>query len=181
MVPEDMNEELLKRLKGRIRDVPDYPKKGIVFRDITPLLKDRELFRESVLSLSGMVAKEEFDYVAGIEARGFIIGAALAYTTGKGFIPIRKKGKLPFRKVSKDYDLEYGTETLEIHSDSAEKGSRVLVVDDLLATGGTAQAAGSLIASLGARVAGYAFIIELEGLGGRARLSDGKIFSLIKY
>ena len=181
MVPEDMNEELLKRLKGRIRDVPDYPKKGIVFRDITPLLKDRELFRESVLSLSGMVAKEEFDYVAGIEARGFIIGAALAYITGKGFIPIRKKGKLPFRKVSKDYDLEYGTETLEIHSDSAEKGSRVLVVDDLLATGGTAQAAGSLIASLGARVAGYAFIIELEGLGGRARLSDGKIFSLIKY
>ena len=168
-------------IKSRIRDIPDYPKKGIMFRDITPLLKDGVAFGRCIDLLAEMVSKYDYDYIAGIEARGFIVASALSYTTEKGLIPVRKKGKLPYSKISKDYMLEYGLETMEIHTDAVAKGSRVLIVDDLLATGGTASATADLIKSLGAKVAGYAFIIELSQLGGRAKLNDRNVSVLVRY
>ncbi len=168
-------------IKSRIRSIPNYPKAGIMFRDITPLLKDGVAFAKCIDLLADTVSGYDFDYVAGIEARGFIIASALAYKLGKGFVPIRKKGKLPYEKISKDYMLEYGMETIEVHKDSVEKGSRVLIVDDLLATGGTASSAGDLIRSLGAKIAGFAFIVELSALNGRGRLGGDPISVLIKY
>ncbi len=168
-------------IKSRIRAIQDYPKPGIIFRDITPLLKDSVLFSKCIDLMAEKVSKYNFDYIAGIEARGFIVGSALSYKTGKGFIPIRKKGKLPYAKISKDYQLEYGMETIEIHKDSVERGSKVLIVDDLLATGGTASASADLIKSLGAKVSGYAFIVELQFLEGRKRLSGDNVTVLIKY
>ncbi|VVB77473.1 Hypoxanthine/guanine phosphoribosyltransferase [uncultured archaeon] len=173
--------DIEKQLKERIRDVPNYPKKGIMFRDITPLLKDAPLFAMCVDELARRFEDEEVDYVVGVEARGFIIGSALAYALGVGFVPIRKKGKLPYRKVSKDYDLEYGKETIEIHSDAVEKGSRVLLADDLLATGGTAEAAAGLLRDLGASIVGFAFIVELKELRGAEKLGKDKVVSLVKY
>ena len=166
---------------SRIRVIPNYPKPGITFRDITPLLKDGDAFSKSIDMLAASVSGYKFDYISGIEARGFIIASALAYKLGKGFIPIRKKGKLPFDKIGKTYTLEYGAETIEMHKDSVEKGSDVLVVDDLLATGGTASTAAELIKSLGANVAGFAFIVELSALNGRLRLGSHRISSLIIY
>lgn len=168
-------------LKEKIRSIPDYPKKGILFRDITPLLKDYYSFSMCVSELAGEFAGDKVDYVAGIEARGFIIGGALAVKLGAGFVPIRKKGKLPYRKVSIEYELEYAKETIEMHEDAVEKGSVVLVADDLLATGGTAAAAGKLLGRVGAKVAGYAFLVELQDLKGREKLAGSKIVSLVRY
>src|SRR5271170_6164781 len=154
-------------LRSRIRDVPDYPRPGVLFKDITPLLKDSKAFGKAIDLLAKSASKMDFDYVVGIEARGFIIGSALSYKLSKGFVPIRKKGKLPYKKVSRSYVLEYGTETIEMHEDAIEKGKRVLIVDDLLATGGTARASADLIRQVGAEVAGYVFIVELLDLNGR--------------
>jgi adenine phosphoribosyltransferase len=166
-------------IKSKIRTVPDYPKKGIMFRDITTLIKDPVGFRLMIDSLtqrylSGDIA---FDVIVGIESRGFIIGGALAYTLGRGFVPVRKKGKLPAEKISHEYELEYGTDTVEMHRDAIVKGSRVLVVDDLLATGGTALAAAALIEKLGGTVAEMAFVVDLPAVGGHGRLT-GKGYSV---
>jgi adenine phosphoribosyltransferase len=168
-------------IKERIRDVPDYPRKGILFKDITPMLKDRDCFNTCISELADRFSGERIDYVVGIEARGFIIGSALAHLMHVGFVPIRKKGKLPYEKISEDYELEYGTETIEMHKDAIEKGSRVLVVDDLLATGGTARAAAGLLRKLGANIVGFAFIIELTDLKGKNKLDGAKVVSLVSY
>ncbi|HKB18225.1 MAG TPA: adenine phosphoribosyltransferase, partial [Candidatus Dormibacteraeota bacterium] len=157
-------------LKRYIRDVPDYPQKGIIFRDITPLLGDKKIFREVVELMSKAWAADPPELVAGIEARGFIPGAAIAVRLGAGFVPIRKTGKLPWTTVVESYDLEYGTDQLEVHSDAVQPGQRVLIVDDVLATGGTASAAVRLMRKLGADVVGVQVLIELGYLDGRERL-----------
>jgi adenine phosphoribosyltransferase len=168
-------------LKRYIRDVPDYPQKGIVFRDITPLLGDKTIFREVVDLMSEGWASDPPDLVAGIEARGFIPGAAIAVKLGAGFVPIRKTGKLPWTTIVESYDLEYGTDQLEVHSDAVQPGQKVLIVDDVLATGGTASAAVRLMRKLGADVVGVQVLIELGYLDGRERLSDVKLVSEILY
>jgi adenine phosphoribosyltransferase len=170
-------EPLAKRL---IRDIEDYPKKGITFRDITPLLKDPKTFSLCIEELASKLKERKIDYIVGIESRGFIVGAPLAQLLGVGFIPVRKKGKLPFRTVSKSYELEYGTATIELHADSIERGKRVAIVDDLLATGGTTRATIELVRELGGIVDSCAFLIELTGLSGREKL-EAEVFSLIKY
>lgn len=161
-------------IKSKIRTIPDYPKKGIMFRDITTLIKDPVGFRLVIDSLTQRYIKNEidFDIIVGIEARGFIIGGALSYTLGKGFVPIRKIGKLPGEVVSHEYELEYGTDTVEMHKDSVANGEKVLVIDDLLATGGTALAAAALIEKLGGKVAEMSFIVNLPDVGGEKRLKD---------
>ena len=168
-------------LKRYIRDVPDYPQKGIVFRDITPLLGDKKIFREVVDLMSRAWTANPPDLVAAIEARGFIPGAAIAVKLGAGFVPIRKTGKLPWSTVMESYDLEYGTDSLEAHSDAVQPGQKVLIVDDVLATGGTASAAVRLMRKLGAAVVGVQVLIELTYLDGRQRLSDVKLVSEITY
>lgn len=168
-------------LKRYIRDVPDYPQKGIVFRDITPLLGDKGIFREVVDLMSRAWTANPPDLVAAIEARGFIPGAAIAVKLGAGFVPIRKTGKLPWSTVMESYDLEYGTDSLEVHSDAVQPGQKVLIVDDVLATGGTASAAVRLMRKLGAAVVGVQVLIELTYLDGRQRLSDVKLVSEITY
>ncbi len=161
-------------IKSKIRTIPDHPKKGIMFRDITTLIKDPVGFRLVIDNFTQRYIADEvdFDVIVGIEARGFIIGGALSYTLGKGFIPIRKVGKLPAEVESHEYDLEYGTDTVEIHRDAIVDGMKVLVVDDLLATGGTALAAAALIKKLGGRVAEMSFIVNLPEVGGEARLRE---------
>jgi adenine phosphoribosyltransferase len=164
-----------------IRDVPDFPKKGIIFKDITTLLQDGEAFR---LALNRMLKKyldDKIDKVVGIEARGFIFGGVLAYKLGCGFVPARKPGKLPYSTIREEYTLEYGTNSLEIHDDSIAAGDRVLIVDDLLATGGTALAAARLTEKLGGEVAGIEFLIELGFLQGREKLKKYPVHSLISY
>jgi adenine phosphoribosyltransferase len=168
-------------LKERIRSIPDYPKKGILFRDITPVLKDKKLFAMCMHEMAERFRGTRIDYVAGIEARGFIMGGAIACALNAGFIPIRKKGKLPYKKVSIDYELEYNKETMEMHEDAVEKGSSVLIVDDLLATGGTAKAAADLISKLGANVVGFAFLVELSDLNGMSKLGGNRVVCLVKY
>jgi len=159
-------------IKSKIRTIPDYPKKGIMFRDITTLIKDPVGFRLVIDSLTQRYINSEidFDMIVGIEARGFIIGGALSYTLGKGFVPIRKIGKLPAEVVRHEYELEYGTDTVEMHKDSIADGDRVLVVDDLLATGGTALAAAALIEKLGGKIAEMSFIVNLPDVGGEEKL-----------
>jgi len=159
-------------IKSRIRTVPDYPKKGIMFRDITTLIQDPVGFRLVIDNFTQryLDGNHGFDVIAGIEARGFIMGGALSYTLGKGFVPIRKKGKLPHEVVSQEYELEYGTDIIEIHKDAFQEGARVLLVDDLLATGGTALAAAALIEKLGGIVAEMAFIVNLPDVGGEGKL-----------
>ena len=169
------------QLKKYVRDVPDYPQKGIIFRDITPLLGDKAIFREVVELMSKAWVKDPPDLVAAIEARGFIPGAAIAVKLGAGFVPIRKTGKLPWSTVTESYDLEYGTDSLEAHSDAVQPGQKVLIVDDVLATGGTASAAVRLMRKLGADVVGVQVLIELTYLDGRQRLSDVKLVSEITY
>lgn len=159
-------------LETYIRDIPDFPKPGIIFKDISPLLRDAKAFRTFLEMLQAAFQGEEIDVVVGVDARGFIFGGALAQMLQVGFVPIRKQGKLPSDCVSKSYELEYGTATIEMHRDALRAGERVLVVDDLLATGGTVCAAVSLCQSLGAHVAGCAFLMELGFLQGRARLAD---------
>jgi adenine phosphoribosyltransferase len=168
-------------LKSRIRSVPDFPKPGILFYDITTLLRDPVGFR---LALDGMAAPytdQEVSLVVGIESRGFILGAAVADRLGVGFCPIRKPGKLPARTIKEAFQLEYGTDAIEIHADAIEPGQRVLVVDDVLATGGTASAAARLVKRLGGRLLGLAFLIELAALNGRQHLQGEQVFSLLKY
>lgn len=161
-------------IKSRIRTIPDHPKKGIMFRDITTLLKDPVGFRLVIDNFTQRYIQGDidFDLIAGIEARGFIIGGALSYTLGRGFVPIRKIGKLPAEVVRHEYQLEYGTDTVEIHKDAVEKGANVLLVDDLLATGGTALAAAALIEKLGGKVAEMAFIVNLPDVGGHGKLTE---------
>ena len=168
-------------LKELIRHVPDFPKPGILFYDITTLLRDRTGFRQAVECLAAPYRQAPVDVVAGIESRGFIFGAAVADRLGTGFVPVRKPGKLPSRIVRAEYKLEYGTDALEMHEDAVERGQRVLVVDDLLATGGTALATVDLITQGGGVVHGLAFLIELEALGGRARLTDQHVFAALRY
>jgi adenine phosphoribosyltransferase len=172
-------------IKSRIRTIPDYPKKGIMFRDITTLIKDPVGFRLVIDNLTQRYIKGNirFDVIVGIESRGFIIGGALSYTLGKGFVPVRKKGKLPAEKVSHEYQLEYGTDTIEMHKDAIKKGTNVLLIDDLLATGGTALAAAALIEKLGGKVVEMAFIVNLPDVGGIKKLTEKgyKVFSLTDF
>ncbi len=168
-------------LKGFIRSIPDWPKKGILFRDITPLLADAEALSAAVEGLCRGFRGKRIARVAAIEARGFIFGAAAAARLGAGFVPIRKKGKLPFETRSITYDLEYGTDTLEIHSDAIKEGDEVLMIDDLLATGGTMEAACRLVESAGGVIAGISFLVELAGLKGRERLKDYDVKSVLVF
>ena len=168
-------------LKQYIRDIPDWPKKGILFRDITPLLNNPEVFSAAVDALCADYKEANVEYVAAVEARGFIFGSAVAEKLGAGFVPIRKKGKLPWQTESITYDLEYGTDTLEVHRDALERGAKVLMVDDLLATGGTMAAACRLIEKIGGQVIGITFLIELAGLNGREKVTDYKVRSIISY
>ena len=164
-----------------IRAIPDFPIPGILFRDITPLLKDKQGFREAIDLFVDRFKDSKIDYVVGIEARGYLLGAPLAYAIGAGFIPVRKPGKLPYDKLVETYSLEYGTNSLEIHSDALGHGERVVVVDDLLATGGTAAATVRLLERLGAKVEAVAFLIELQALKGREALSGVDVVSFVKY
>ena len=169
-------------VKEKIRAVPDFPKKGIIFRDITTGLKDAETLQVMVDYLCDQYKDCKFDYIAGIESRGFIFGMPMAYKLDCGFIPVRKPNKLPAETIKESYDLEYGSDSIEIHADAIEKGANVLVVDDLLATGGTAQAACKLVKKAGGNLVGAAFLIELEALNGRDKLTDcGKVVSMLKY
>jgi adenine phosphoribosyltransferase len=172
-------------IKSRIRTVPDHPKKGIMFRDITTLIKDPVGFRLSIDDFTQRYIKGDldFDVIVGIESRGFIIGGALSYTLGRGFVPIRKPGKLPAEVISQEYQLEYGTDKIEIHKDAIDQGSKVLLVDDLLATGGTALAAAALVEKLGGVVAEMAFIVNLPDIGGYKKLIDNgyKVYSQTEF
>ena len=168
-------------LKAKIRNVPDFPKAGILFYDITTLLRDRDGFQQTIESLVHPFQWLDVDVVVGVESRGFILGGAAADRLGAGFAPVRKKGKLPSKTVQETYDLEYGTDCLEIHADALEPGQRVLIVDDVLATGGTAAATTALVRKLGGTVQGLAFLVELEFLNGRSKISDQTIHSVLKY
>ena len=166
--------------QDRIRDVPDFPKPGIVFKDLTPLLQDPKTFAATIDRMAADTKAHAFDLVCGIESRGFLFGAALAKSLGKGFIPIRKPGKLPWRTASESYELEYGTDTIEIHVDAAP-GKRVLMVDDLLATGGTMAAALKLVRRVGGTPVACSFVIELGFLAGRKKLGDVPVHALVRY
>lgn len=169
-------------VRNKIRTVENFPKEGVLFRDITTALKDAETLKLIVDYLCDQFKDTKIDYIAGIESRGFILGMPMAYKMGVGFVPVRKPNKLPAATYSQEYSLEYGTDKIEIHQDAFEKGANVLVVDDLLATGGTAEAACKLVKKAGANLAGIAFLIELEALKGREKLSDvDKIVSMLKY
>ncbi len=165
----------MKNIEDYIRTIPDYPKPGILFRDVTTLFSDAKGFRMAVDALVQLHVGEEIDLVAGIEARGFILGGAVAHQLGKGFVPVRKKGKLPRETFGQEYQLEYGTDVVEIHTDAISKGAKVLLVDDLIATGGTAEAAVKLISRAGGNVLAASFVIELPDLGGRQRLEAYEI------
>ena len=170
-------------IKNKIRTIPHFPKQGIMFRDITTLLQDGEGLRDVLAEFVEHYKNAEIDVVAGIEARGFILGGALAYLLNVGFVPIRKKGKLPYKTESVTYDLEYGKDTVEIHVDSVKKDQNVLLIDDLLATGGTALAAAQLIEKLGGKIAEIAFIVDLPDIGGKKRLEEAgyKVFNLVEF
>lgn len=168
-------------LQDKIRSIVDYPKEGIIYRDITTLLNDRDGFQEAIDRMVDAVGDSDIDLVLGIEARGFIFGSAMAYDMDCGFVPIRKKGKLPSDAYSKTYDLEYGTDTIELHKDGIKPGQKVIVVDDLLATGGTAKATADLVEMAGGVIEGFVFLIELEDLNGRELISDYEVKSIIKY
>ena len=168
-------------LESLIRSIPDFPTPGILFRDITPLLKDKDGFKAAIDLLADAYRGKAIDYVVAIEARGYMLGAPIAYQLGAGFIPVRKPGKLPYDKINVDYALEYGTNTLEMHKDAIGAGQRVLVVDDLLATGGTAAATRTLLEKLGANIVGFAFLIELEALHGRDKLAGVDVQTFIRY
>ncbi|MGM0437204.1 MAG: adenine phosphoribosyltransferase [Bacillota bacterium] len=167
-------------LKSYIRNVPDFPKEGIMFKDITPLLKDKNAFMKAIDLIKENYEDVEIDYIVGIESRGFIVGTPLSYAMEKGFIPIRKPGKLPAEKIKTSYDLEYGSNELELHRDAIDKGDKVLIIDDLLATGGTVQASCELVEELGGDIVGIGFLLELEDLNGREKLKGYDVFSLLK-
>ena len=167
------------RIRDLVRDIPDFPRPGVVFKDITPLLADAQGFADMIEGLAERFAGEEVDKVIGIEARGFIIAAPVAYRLNAGFVPVRKKGKLPFDVYSDTYDLEYGADTLEVHTDSLQPGQRVLLIDDVLATGGTAAATRRLVDKLGAQTVGFGCVLELEFLKGRARVPGLPVHALV--
>ncbi len=169
------------KLIQKIRNIPDFPKKGIAFKDITPLLQDASSFKEAILELAEHYRKSKVSSLVSVESRGFILGAALAYELGVGFIPVRKPGKLPYEVERISYSLEYGEDAIEIHKDAIKKGERILVVDDLIATGGTAKATCQLVEKLGGIVVGVCFLVELTYLKGREKLKGYDIFSLIKF
>lgn len=169
------------RLKNAIRDIPDFPKKGIVFKDITPVLAEPELFALAVDTLAGRHTRSRIEQVCVVESRGFLFGSAVAYRLGAGLVPIRKKGKLPHQTLEAAYDLEYGTATLQIHVDALQPGTRVLLIDDLLATGGTAKASAHLIEQLGGKIVEIQFLIELAFLHGRDKLKGYPVFAPIVY
>ena len=168
-------------LRAKIREVPDFPKPGILFYDITTLLKDPDAFREVIDQMADQVKDSAVDLVVGMESRGFIFPAPLAYQLHAGFVPVRKLGKLPAETIEVEYDLEYGTATLEVHKDAIKPGQRVLIVDDLLATGGTVQGTIELVQRLGGEIAGLSFMVELTGLHGREKLGDFQIHTLLTY
>jgi adenine phosphoribosyltransferase len=168
-------------LRAAIRDVPDFPKQGIVFKDITTLLKDPTLFRRTLDLLAVLCGDRPVDKVVAIESRGFILGGVLASRLGAGFVPVRKPGKLPAKTLRASYALEYGTDTLEIHEDALGRDERVLIVDDVIATGGTAHAVGDLVDRLGAKVVAFVFLVELSFLNGREKLAGREVLSLIRY
>jgi adenine phosphoribosyltransferase len=168
-------------VKHLIRDIPDFPKKGIVFKDITPLLADGMAFRQVTEAFANHLGSRPIDKIVGIESRGFIFGSALAHQMGRGFIPVRKPGKLPYHTVRESYSLEYGTDSIEVHRDAIQPGERVVVVDDLLATGGTLAACVSLMKKLGGNVVTSLVVVELGFLNGRAKLADQEIHALIRY
>ncbi len=174
-------EKEIAEIREAIRDIPDFPKPGIVFKDITPLLGNGGLFRQTIDLLADRYRSQSIDMVLGIESRGFIIGAALAYRLGAGFCIVRKPGKLPYETHRATYDLEYGSDTLEVHRDALKPNARVLIVDDLMATGGTASAAAELVQKLGGKVVECAFVIELAFLKGREKLKSHGVFSLVQY
>lgn len=167
--------------KETIRVIPDFPQPGISFKDITTLLKDGEAYRRAIDELKALVSHMQIDVIAGPEARGFVVGAPLAYALGVGFVPIRKSGKLPYETIEVGYDLEYGKDTLAVHTDAIKPGQNVLIADDLLATGGTIATSVSLVEQLGGKVVGAAFLIELVQLAGRNKLSDIEVVSLLTY
>ncbi len=171
----------MRKLEEYIRDVPDFPQKGIIFKDITTLLKDKEGLKRAVDELYKVVKDMEIDKVVGVESRGFIFSPILAYKLGVGFVPVRKPGKLPAEVISESYELEYGTDTLEIHKDAIEKGDKVLIVDDLIATGGTAKAVCKMVERLGGKIIALEFLIELTFLNGRDKLKEYNVFSIIRY
>jgi len=168
-------------LKEKIRVIEDFPKKGISFKDITTLIKDGKAFKEAIKSMADLIRDKEVDLITGPEARGFIIGAPLAYELGVGFVPTRKKGKLPAKTIKAEYKLEYGSDIIEMHEDAIEPGQKVVVVDDLLATGGTILSTIELVEKLGGIVSAVVFLIELEDLKGREQLSKYDVYSIIKY
>ena len=168
-------------LKKYIADIPDFPEPGVIFRDVTPLLADKDAYQESIRLLSDFAKEKKVDLVVGPEARGFLFGCPVALALNCGFVPVRKPGKLPREVVSQSYDLEYGSNEIQMHSDSIQPGQNVLIVDDLLATGGTVDAAVSLIEKMGGNVVGIAFLIELEALKGRELLKDYDVYSVLKY
>jgi adenine phosphoribosyltransferase len=176
-----MNSAIMDRLRAGVRDVPDFPKKGIVFKDITPLLSDHALFRASIDLFLERCRGKEIDKIVGIDARGFLFGSAVAYELGVGFVPIRKRGKLPYRTEIAKYSLEYGEAEMEMHIDAMIAGERVILVDDLLATGGTSAAAATLIRKVGGRLLEAQFLIELEFLNGRKQLDPTPVISFLKY
>jgi adenine phosphoribosyltransferase len=173
-----MNNSLLEK---SIRNIPDFPKPGILFRDVTTLIQNKEAFKKAVDLLAKKYKGKGFDKVVGVEARGFIFGAAVAIKIGAGFVPVRKKGKLPHKTISATYELEYGTDTLEIHKDAITPGEKVLIIDDLLATGGTVKAVTQLVNQLGGRICGIGFVIELVDLHGKDKLKEYPLYSLVKF
>ena len=176
-----MSDERVSLLKSRIRDVPDFPKEGILFKDITPLLADVQAFRTSIQLIAERLDGEPVDVVIGIESRGFMFGAALADKLGVGFVPVRKPGKLPAATYRAEYDLEYGSDAVEIHQDALQPGDKVVVVDDLIATGGTAKATDDLVQQCGAEVTAFAFVINLVALEGTKKLEPRRIITLLDY
>jgi len=168
-------------LEKSIRNIPDFPKKGILFRDVTTLIKNKEAFKKSVDLLAKKYSGKGINKVVGVEARGFIFGAAVAHKIKAGFVPVRKKGKLPFKTISTTYQLEYGTDTLEIHRDAIKPGERILIIDDLLATGGTVKAVIELVKQLKGKITGIGFVIELVDLKGKDKFKEYPIFSLVKF
>ena len=171
----------MKKVEDYVRTIPDFPEPGIMFRDITTVLQDAEGFHLAIDEMQKKLADTEFDVVVGAESRGFIFGAPLAYNMGKAFVPVRKKGKLPCETIEATYELEYGTATVEMHKDSIKPGQRVVLVDDLIATGGTIEAAAKLIEALGGKVVKIVFLLELAGLEGRKRLADYEVETVVTY
>jgi len=169
------------KLEEHIRNIPDFPKQGILFRDITTLIKDKKAFKQAVDILAGKYKNKKIDKVVAVEARGFILGGAIAHRIGAGFVPVRKKGKLPYKAISVTYDLEYGTDTLEMHLDALEANDKVLIIDDLLATGGTVKAVTDLVKQMRAKIVGVAFLVELVDLKGKEKLKGYPLYSLIKF